>query len=106
MDKVRVLIGILAVCGLTWFAKPAAAQESPCPEKVDYFLSLYISNGLGNWPYQEWIENSQLLFTEGSGSSAMCHYVGALYSAHPEQELVDPQHVWVVNVVILLAQTQ
>lgn len=104
MDKVRVILtGVLALCGVTGFATVASA-DSPCPAQVEFFQTLYIDNGFGNWPYQEWVEFSELYLTEGSSETARCYYVGTLFSSHGDIELVDPDYHWSADLLSLALQ--
>jgi hypothetical protein len=81
---------------MTGFA--ASADESPCPQQLDYFLMIYIDNGFRQLAVpavgRGWVEASQLTSTEGSGIEAERYYVGALYSSQPYAELEDPNHHW------------
>jgi hypothetical protein len=105
MDRNRVgLIHVLAICSILGVAAPALA-DSPCPATVEYFLALYINNGWDNWPYQQWIEFSELTLTEGSGATARCHYVGTAYSSHGDIELLDPEYHWDADVTTVLLQS-
>lgn len=107
MKKVYVVLsGVFALCSLAAFAAPASAQQSPCPATVPYFQTLIIHNGFDNFPYLEWVENSELTRTEGSGSSATCYYMGTLYYSHPYQTLKDPHFHWYSDPLTLAALSQ
>lgn len=104
MDKNNIgLIRALAFCGIVGFAAPTLA-DSPCPT-VEYFLALYIHNGWDNWPFQRWIEFSELTQTEGEGATARCHYIGTAYESHPDVELLDPEYHWSADVATVLLQS-
>lgn len=99
-----VLMRALAFCGIAGFASPTLA-DSPCPATVEYFLGIYIQNGPGNWPAQQWIEFSELTKTEGSGATARCYYIGTAYTSHPYVELLDPDYRWSADVTTVLLQS-